>query len=302
MRTLNFNHLYYFWVVARAGSITAASRQLHLTQPTLSTQIKQLERALGCPLFARTGRELILTGVGQNLLRHADEMFRIAETMMSEVGDGSRGQKLIIGSSDAIPKPVVRDVLAPLRALDPPVAFECREWRIEQLLGELALERMDLLITDAPVPSIPGRPTVSALIGESQVSIYASPPLAERLRDGFPGSLSGTPMVLPARGSALRESIERWLEANQIVPEVVAEAEDRALLHYLTEGGFGSTPAAEVLETALQRQFAMERVGPVGGVRDQYYVVTLEHRLKHRGVAAVLGRSRDALTAHGGAR
>jgi LysR family transcriptional activator of nhaA len=297
MRTLNFNHLYYFWVVARAGSITAASRQLHLTQPTLSTQIKQLERALGAPLFSRTGRELVLTGMGQSVLRRADEMFRVAEDMLTEIGDGAQPQKLIVGASQSVPKLIVRQVIEPLRKLDPPIPVECRERRMEQLLGELALERMDMLVTDVPIPSTPDRRTASAQVGESEIGIFALASDAARLRPGFPASLSGTPMILPTRGSALRDSIDSWLEANAITPVIAAEVEDRALAHYLAEAGYGAAPAAQITQDDLGRQFGLELVGPVSGVRDRYYVVTLEHRLKHRGLAAMLARSRESLTA-----
>jgi LysR family transcriptional activator of nhaA len=297
MRTLNFNHLYYFWVVARAGSITAASRQLHLTQPTLSTQIKQLERALGAPLFSRTGRELVLTGVGQSVLRRADEMFRVAEGLMEDLGDGAQPQKLLVGASDVIPKLIVRDVLAPLRELSPPVTFECREWRLDQLLGELALERMDLLITDNPVPSLHERRTVSVQVGESPLGFFACGRLAPGLREGFPRSLHGAPMILPTRGTAMRETLENWFRTSSIEPVIAAEVDDRALMHYLTEAGYGASPGAEILAPQLQRQFGTELIGRAEGARDAYYVVTLEHRLKHRGVAAILDRAREALGA-----
>ena len=154
MRTLNFNHLYYFWVVARTGSVTGASRQLHLTQPTLSTQIKQLERELGAPLFARTGRQMVLTVTGQLVMRHAEEMFRVCEDLLDAIKGRPNNEpmNLVIGTSKTVPKLIARAILDPLRHLKPPVRFVCRDRRSDVLLQELETQRLDVMLADAPVP------------------------------------------------------------------------------------------------------------------------------------------------------
>jgi LysR family transcriptional activator of nhaA len=293
MRTLNFNHLYYFWVVARAGSITAASRQLRLTQPTLSTQIKKLEKAFGERLFARAGREMVLTGAGQLVMRYADEMFRSAGNMVQALDAGGDPKRLLVGASDAVPKLIVRSILMPLAGLQPPVSFVCREWRVEQLLGELEMQRMDMVITDSPAEPWLDKGLLNCPMGHSEIGIFGVPDLAGRHRAGFPGSLNGAPMVLPTRGSALREKIERWFDANHLKPRIIAEADDRALINYLAQGGLGLIPVALLIEAEISRQFKLERVGIASGVQDQYYAITTESRLTHPGVAAVFSTARE---------
>lgn len=296
MRTLNFNHLYYFWVVARLGSITAASRELHLTQPTLSTQIKHLEAALGEPLFARTGREMVLTSGGQVVMRHADEMFRMGENLLHALGgrdESPQPLSLLVGTAEAVPKLVVRSVLDAARSGPRPVRLICCEWRNDELLAELALQRLDLAVTDAPVPPSSQRATVNCLMGESAVGFYAAAAMARKYRRGFPKSLSEQPVVLPARGTALREKLDRWFEANEVRPEVVAEAEDRALLNYLGQAGYGAIPAAAIIGSEISRQFNVQRIGWARGVKDQYFAVAAEHKLKHPAVAAVFSTARD---------
>jgi LysR family transcriptional activator of nhaA len=302
VRTLNFNHLYYFWVVARLGGVSAASRELRLTQPTISAQIKQLEHALGEPLFLRTGREMTLTSTGQVVMRHAEEMFRLAESMIQTLKGRSvaSGMSLAVGASDAVPKLIVRSILEPLRSLSPPVAFVCSEGRNEQLLAELGLNRLDLVITESlPVSAQPA--TVSAPLGESEIGLFAVPALAARYRRAFPSSLTGAPFVLPARGSALRDKLQAWFDESRIRPVVAAEADDRAMLNYLGQAGFGIIPAAAIIEEEITRQFGVERIGWCQGVRDEYYAVVSEHRRRHPAVSAVLasGRARfEALDGH----
>lgn len=296
MRTLNFNHLYYFWVVARLGSITAASRELHLTQPTLSTQIKHLESAMGEPLFTRTGREMVLTSAGQVVMRHAEEMFRIGENLMHALGtreESAQPLTLLVGTAEAVPKLVVRAILDAARSSPRPVRLVCCEWRNDELLAELALQRLDLAITDAPVPPSAQRATVNCFMGESAIGLYAAPALARRFRKGFPAELATAPFVLPARGTALREKLDGWFDANSIRPDIVAETEDRALLNYLGQAGYGIIPAAAVIGSEISRQFNVQRIGWARGVRDQYYAVAAEHKLKHPGVAAVFATARE---------
>ncbi len=299
MRTLNFNHLYYFWVVARSGSITGASRELHLTQPTLSTQIKHLERELGSPLFARSGRRLVLTVTGRTVMRHAEEMFRNCTELVESLNGHPRAEtvSLVLGMSKTVPKLVARSVLDPLRDVKPAVRFVCRERRNELLLEELLSQRLDVMLTDFPVHASAERSTVSCVVGESDVALYAAPDLARRFPRGFPHSTDGAAFVLPPQGNALREQLDGWFNANEIRPDIIAEAEDRAMLNYLGQGGFGILPAAVIIEEEITRQFGVKRIGLVKGARERYYAVALEQRIKHPPVAAIFAAARERYSA-----
>jgi LysR family transcriptional activator of nhaA len=295
VRTLNFNHLHYFWVVARLGSVTRASRELHLTQPTLSTQIKQLERELGRTLFTRTGREMVLTPAGRLVLGYADQMFGACESMVQALAEGETGGgavNLNVGASSSVPKPVLRRMLEPLRSLHPPVRFVCTERRTERLMEDLRLRRLDVILTDAAIPAAPDLPLVTAVVGESEIGLYACEALASRHRVGFPRSLSGAPFVLPLPGSGLRERLQSWFSSHQIRPVVAAEVEDRAMLNHMGQAGFGIVPAAASLASEIKSQYGLEPVGAADGVRDQYSIVTLSPNLKHPAVEAIFVAAR----------
>ncbi len=194
--------------------------------------------------------------------------------------------------SKLVSKLLVRSIIDPLRSLDPPVHFVCTERRTELLLDELRLQRLDLLVTDTPVALPPEQPLSCCLAEESAIHLYATPALTERYRSGFPGSLSGAPFALPLRGAALREQLQAWFNANQIRPSVVAEVEDRAMLNYLGQAGFGIIPVAVEIADEIARQFGVTYLGPAEGVWDRNYIVALEQSLRRPAVAAVFAAAR----------
>lgn len=289
MQKLNLNHLHYFWAVARLGTVSEASREIGVSQPAVSTQIRSLERSLGTALFRRTGRRMELTPVGQVAMRHAEEMFRISDDLVRSVGEGAGASRdvLTVGVSDAIPKIIARSILEPLRRMADPPLLVCREWRTDQMLAELSMHRLGLVIADAPIAGGPGKRTVSHSMGQSQISLYATPALAKKYSEGFPKSLDGAPLLLPADNTVLRPLLQDWISANNLSPVIVAEAEDRSMLNYLGESGMGLIPAARVIENDLRRQFGLVAVGPVRGVREQYYAITLDRKTPHPAVAAI---------------
>ncbi len=304
LRRINLNHLHYFWSVARLGSVTAAAKELRVSQPTVSVQLRRLERSIGDPLFERAGRGLRLTEAGQVVFRYAEEMFRLGGDMI-EALDGrspARAHRVNVGVVDSVPKLVVRSILEPLWNLDPPVTFVCREWRADILLAELALHRLDMVITDSSMPPGLEGTTVSQAMGNSPIGFYATRSLASRWRGRFPKGLNGAPFVMPAENTALRHSVDRWLDAHGLSPAVVAEAEDRALLNYFGQAGLGVFPAARVIEKEVCRQFNVVPVGYPKGVTEQYFVVCIKRRLRHPAVAAVCARARrQFVSARGGA-
>jgi LysR family transcriptional activator of nhaA len=276
VRGLNFNHLHYFWAVARHGSVRAAARDLLVSEASISTQIRSLEHRLGGPLFIRTGRAMQLTGLGETTARFADEMFRLGGELLRVVegGDASSDRPLRIGTSDGVPKLVARRLVAACIGAVPGLRVVCREWRTDQLVQELAVQRLDLVLSDAPWPTSGGAAVHSRLLAESELAWFAPPSIARRLKRGFPDSLADAEVVLPTENTAVRSAIDTWCERRGVAPKIVVEAEDRALLHYLAQSGLGAVPVAVAFATEIARQFDLVRIGAMRGVRDQYHILT----------------------------
>ena len=294
MQWLNYHHLLYFWVAAREGGIARASTKLRLAHPTVSGQIKALEQALGEKLFVRVGRGLALTEMGRVVFRYADEIFSLGRELVDTVQGRPTGRpmRLAVGIADVVPKLIARRLLEPALHLDEPVHIVCREDRPERLLAELSLHSLDVILTDAPAPSA-GVRAYSHLLGESGVSFFAVARLARRFRKGFPRSLEGAPMLLPTENTSLRRSLDQWLETHGVRPRIVAEFEDSALLAVFGQDGVGIFPAASAIEEVVRRQFKVELVGPAQGVRERFYALSVERRLKHPAVVAISEAARQ---------
>lgn len=299
MDWLNYHHLLYFWTVAREGGLVPAGKVLRLSHPTLSAQIHALEERLGEKLFTRAGRKLALTEMGRVVYRYADEIFTLGREMVDAVKDRSTGQplRLEVGIAEVVPKLVVRRLLQPALALPEPVRLVCREGSNDRLLAELAVHTLDIVISDAPVPSGSSVRAYSHLLGETGVSFFATKRLAEAHRRGFPGSLHGAPMLLPLEQVSLRRSLNPWFERHGIRPRVVGEFEDSALLQEFGGDGAGIFAAPTVVEPEVIGQFAVQLVGRVEEVRERFYAISVERRLKHPAVVAISDAARQALFA-----
>lgn len=297
MEWLNYHHLLYFWTVAREGSIARATKTLRLAQPTISGQIRQLERQLDHQLFQRRGRNLVLTDVGQVVFRYADEIFGIGRELMDVLRSRPTGRplRLTVGISDGVPKLVAHRLLEPAFALGDPLQLVCREGRRERLLAELALHELDVVVSDAPVPPQIGVRGFSHLLGECGVTVFAAPALARRHRRGFPHSLDGAPMLLPTDDNVLRRSLDQWLEGQGIRPRVAGEFEDSALLKTFGQAGRGLFLGPSAIEREIARQYGAHVVGRLADVRERFYAISAQRRLEHPAVVAVTHAARGRL-------
>jgi LysR family transcriptional activator of nhaA len=294
---LNYHHLYYFWRVSRAGSISAACRELLLSPPTISAQIQELERALGESLFSRRGRRLVLTEAGRVAYRYADEIFSLGREFVDVLKGKAESTSLEvgIGVNDVLPKPIVFRLIEPIFRLSEPVRVRCIQGTPVQLLPPLAVHELDVVLSDAP-PSPDIRVRVfSHLLGESRISLLASPKLARKLRKGFPRSLDGAPVLLPAPGSALRIALEQWFEAQRIRPMVVAHFEDIALLSACGQHGLGFFAGHSVIDDEMVRVHGVEKIGEMPKYRAQFYAISVERRLTHPAVVAITRTARTVL-------
>ncbi|MGP1272037.1 MAG: LysR family transcriptional regulator [Phycisphaerales bacterium] len=295
---LNYNHLRCFWAVAREGSIAAACKTLSLAQPTISKQIADLEDAFEEPLFRRTGRRMLLTDAGKTVFAYADDIFSLGQELIDVMRGHATGRplRLHVGVSDVLPKLLTRLVLEPALHTDQPVRLVCREGKTEQLLADLALAGLDVVLTDAPLPPGSRFKAFNHKLGESPVALYAKPDVAAELRDGFPKSLDHAPILLPADSTALRRSIDAWLERESLHPDIIAEFEDTALLKVFADAGHGCFFAPTAVEREIHSQFGAAPVAMIPGMAESIYAVTIARRVTHPGVAAIVDAARNRLT------
>ena len=297
MEWLNYHHLLYFWTVANEGSIARACEKLLLAQPTISGQLRALERSLGDKLFARSGRGLVLTETGQTVYRYADEIFSLGKELADTLKGRPTGRplRLRVGVADVLPKIVSYRLLEPALHLTEPVQIICREGKPDRLLAELSLHGLDIVLTDAPVgPSVKVR-AFSHLLGECGVSIVAAAELAKRLRKRFPQSLDGAPFLLPTDNTVLRRSLDQWFEAKGIRPVIRAECEDSALLKAFGQDGIGAFSVPSVVEKEVCRQYRVNPIGRVEEVKERFFAISVERKLKHPAVVAISDAARQKL-------
>lgn len=299
MAWLNYHHLYYFWTVAREGSIARATQKLHLTQPTISAQLRALEDNLGEKLFHRTGRRLVLTEMGQVVYRYAEEIFTLGRELQDVIAGRPSGRpiRFSVGIADQVPKLLSHRLLAPALGLAEPVQLLCREGKPDRLFADLTTHSLDLVLTDAPLTADTKVRAFNHLLGETDVAVYGVAPLAEKHRRGFPRSLDGAPFLLPTEGTALRRSLEEFFDRERIRPVIVAEFSDSALLKVFGMGGLGLFAVPTAIHDDVRRQYSVKALGTLDGVRESYYAVTIERRLRHPAVLAISEAARNRLFA-----
>ncbi len=302
MDWLNYHHLLYFYVVAREGSLVAAGKVLHVSHSTLSAQIHALEEQMDERLFTKQGRRLVLTEMGQVVFKYAEEIFSLGREMMGAVKRGGLTQptRLDVGVVDAVPKLIVKRLLEPGMSSKDKLRLVCREDSFERLLAELATNNLDLVISDTPVPSGGKVRAFSHLLGETGSTVFATEPLARIYRRGFPGSLDGAPMLLPLEHLTLRRSLDQWFSRNGVQPRVVAEFEDSALMKVFGADGVGLFVGPSVVEREVCEQYGVQVVGVLNDIRERFYAVSVERRLKHPAVVSITDVARHRLFAREG--
>ena len=286
---LNYHHLLYFWSVAKHGTVAKACEELRLAQPTVSKQIGLLEETLGEKLFMRTGRHLVLTEIGHIAFKYADNIFSIGQDFMNTVkGRGSgRPIRLNVGIVDVVPKLLATKLLEAAFRHSPSLHMVCREAKLDQLLADLAIHGLDLVIADSPAPPSIKVQTHNHPLGESGVTFFAAPKLASRYRRDFPRSLEGAPILLPTSNTIFRLSLNDWLARHDLHPAVIAEFEDSATLKAFGQEGHGLFPGSTAMEKEISRQYQVRVVGRVDAVKQKFYAITAERRLKHPAVVAL---------------
>jgi LysR family transcriptional activator of nhaA len=276
-------------VVAREGSIVRASQELNLAQPTISGQIRVLEEELGEKLFMRVGRNLALTEMGHMVYRYADDIFTLGrelrEALQGRVTD--RPMRLTIGITDVLPKLVAYRLLEPALHIEGPIQLRCQEGKLEPLLAELAMYNLDVVLSDAPIGPLVKVRAFNHLLGACGISFFGAPTLATVYRQHFPQSLQQAPLLAPTDNTVLRRNLDQWFEAQGLHPTIVGEFEDSALLNVFGQQGIGLFTAPSVIEAEVERQYKVEVIGRVDAVKERFYAITVNRKLRHPAVIAM---------------
>jgi len=301
MRWLNYQHLYYFWHVAKAGSVTVAARQLRLAQPTVSAQLKAFEQVLGEKLFERQGRGIRLTETGHLAVRYAEQIFGLGQEFIDTL-DGKTAptsRELKIGIADVVPKILAFKLIEPALEHPEETVVICSENSTERLLADLAIGEIDLVVADRAIPPSVKVKAFSHFIGESAVSFLAVKTLAKKYRPGFPKSLAGAPVFLPTAESTVRAELDRWFESSGIAPRPSAFFQDRALMKLAAREGRGILPVPSSIAGEVGAEFGLELVGRIDAVPEQLYLISTERRLKNPLVARLCAEGQRRFAADG---
>lgn len=297
---MNFKHLYYFWVTARAGGIMRAGEQLHTTPQTLSGQIKLLEDWFGQALFRKNGRGLELTEHGRLALGYADQIFNLGhelETALRQPREAQPRLDFRVGVSDSVSKSVAYRLLEPALSIGQPVKLFASEGKFDDLLAQLALHRLDLVIAGEPMPKRVSVKAFNHALGCSAVSFFAAPALLARIQGDFPACLDGMPMLVPGALASVRQQLEGWFARHQIDPVVVGEFDDAAMMKAFGREGQGIFLAPSLLEDETCAQFGVQVVGRTQELVEEFYAVSVERRLSHPCVLAITDAARGKLFA-----
>jgi LysR family transcriptional activator of nhaA len=280
--SFNYKHLYYFWVVAKEGGISRAAEKLDMAVQTVSAQVRELERSLGFALLKPAGRGLVLTDAGQAAMQQAEQIFQLGESLPDRVRDAASTPtvRLAVGVSDGLPKLVVNRLLQPVAA-EPNLRLLCHDGEIDDLLGDLALHRLDVVLSDRPAPGNPNIKLYSHPMGSSTVAWYGTSAMVAAASKDFPQSLANVPLLLPTAHTAVRARLDHWFEQRAIRPHVVGEFEDSALLKTFGASGMGVFPAAEWVHDDLLAHYAVQRIGPCEGVMEYFFAMAAEKKVSH---------------------
>ena len=289
MNNLNYKHLHYFWMIAKCGGVAKAGEQLHVTPQSISAQIRQLESAIGSPLWRRAGRKLELTDTGHLVMDYADRLFTVGEELKEALRSGSDAPQshFRIGVVDVVAKTLAHRLIAPALALPQPPRLSCREGRFADLLAQLAIHKLDLVISDRPMHTAMNVRGYNHLLLECGMSFLALPDLAEKLESGFPGSLHQMPFLMPGDDAAVRPRLLSWFDKLQVQPKVVADFDDTALMKAFGQAGIGIFAVPSFVADEVARQLDMKIIGSTTDVQTQAYAVTSERRIKHPAAAAI---------------
>ena len=287
--TFNYRHLYYFWVVAKEGGMSRAAARLDMAVQTVSAQVRELERDLGCQLLKPEGRGLVLTDAGVVALQQAEQIFQLGQALPQQVLAAAHTSfiRLAVGIADGLPKLEVQRLLLPVLAT-PDLRLVCHEGEMADLLADLALHRLDVVLTDHPAPSNAQLRVHNHSLGSWPMGWYGTDHWWRLAHAGFPASLRDVPVLLPTAHSVVRNPIEKWSLQQGLRLRIVGEFEDSALLETFGATGLGVFPATLQAEQDLFKRSQVRLIGPCDSVVEHYFAISTERKVMHPLVQKIL--------------
>ena len=294
IRRINYQHLLYFWTVVRTGSLAKACEELFLSAPTVSAQLRTLEERLGQKLLMKSGRTLVPTETGRLVFSYADEIFGLGGDLLNALAQRPthRPLRLVVGIDDVVPKEIAQRLLEGALGLNQPVQLVCREGTLEHLLAALLVHEVGVVLSDSPITPSLNMKAYNHQLGSCGECWMAAPGIAKALRSTFPKSLDGAPVLLPTGDTAIRRALDQWLDKHNVRPVIVGEFEDYALMREFAREGYGVVPVPDVLQTQFRRELDLVTLGPARNVQAQFYAISMERKIKHPAVDAIIDRAK----------
>lgn len=298
MDWLNYHQLLNFWAVAREGSVQRASEVLHVTPASVSVQVKQLEQSLGVKLLKKQGRGVTLTQMGEQVSIYANEIFATGRELVEMVKGQPVGRplELRVGVRDVMPKLMAFHLLQPAIESENPVKLICQEGDMSHLVADLAVHKLDLILTDTALDPLYKVQAYSHRLGESEVVIIGSKALARKYRKGFPASLDGAPFLLPTTNSVLRRVLDQWFNDLDLTPKIMGEFADSAMQKIAGRHGVGLFAIPTSIQEDVTTIYGLREVGMAVGIKERFYAVTVEKKLKHPAVVDILESAKNSDT------
>ncbi|MBO1255611.1 transcriptional activator NhaR [Alteromonas sp. 5E99-2] len=294
---LNYKHLHYFWVIAKEGSIAKAAQYLHITPQTISGQLALLEGRLNQPLFDRVGRGLQLTETGRLVLRYADDIFSLGKELSDVLrGNGIQGNsEFIVGVASTIPKTLIWKILEPALSRCDDISLTCKEGPIDAILAELAMQEVDMVISDTPLSSAYSIKAYNHFLGECGLSFFAVPELVSQLKGDFPHFLNNTPMLLPTGQYAIRQHFDQWCIQHNLSPVIKGQFDDSALIKSFGHAGLGAFFMPTAVEKEVCESFGVEIIGRTTEIKQRFYAISSQRKVTHPAISAVCDSARDEI-------
>ncbi|XPF93561.1 transcriptional activator NhaR [Colwellia sp. RE-S-Sl-9] len=290
MSPLNYNHLYYFYIVATEGSITKASVRLNLTPQTISGQITNFEAQVGVNLFERKGKTLSLSEMGTLIYSYAEEIFQLGDEVKNILKrkQPSLWHTFTVGITDVIPKVLAYELLAPVLKMSESVRLICVEGDQDHLLADLSVNKIDCILTDQSLQLGSYVRAYNHLLTESGFTFFAAKSLLKNCNKAFPEILSDFPWLMQSKKSAVRTRLSSWLEKNNIAPNIVAEFDDSALMKAFGQTGFGLFSSPTLIEEYVADKYGVKIIGRTDEIKEAYYIISPERRLKHPAILEIV--------------
>lgn len=280
LEQLNFHHLFYFWRVAKMGHLTRTAQALHVSQSSLSAQIKQLEDRLGEPLFEREKRRLVLTETGQLVLSYAENIFGLGQEMLGRLEGSSEGMtRLRVGSVATLSRNYQENWIRPLLS-DPSVTLMLESGLLQDLLDRLLQHQLDVVLANEPVPSDPQQPLHCRFLGSQTISLVGPTSHWCGQSLAIPHGLDGRDLALPGPRHALRAQFDALCQSAGVKPRIRAEVDDMAMLRLIARDSGWLTVVPEVVVQDELMSGLLVKVGQSTELKENFYAITTPHRYR----------------------